>query len=75
MRGPYPRSSRYSARSSPEVTPPAVIRSPSSTTLAEIEHERRVGYAWYTDAPADLLRKDYPAWQLRLTQGTNAPAR
>lgn len=31
--------------------------------LAEIEHERRNGYAWYTDAPADLLQRDYPAWQ------------
>ncbi|MGC9326553.1 MAG: pectate lyase [Candidatus Hinthialibacter sp.] len=34
--------------------------------LAEIEHERRVGYSWYTDAPADLLNRDYPAWQKRI---------
>jgi len=34
--------------------------------LADIEHERRVGYAWYTDAPSALLRKAYPAWRDRL---------
>ena len=32
-------------------------------SLAEIEHERRTGYAWYVDAPASLLSKDYPAWK------------
>jgi PelA/Pel-15E family pectate lyase len=31
-------------------------------SLAEIEHERRTGYNWYTMAPAELLEKDYPAW-------------
>jgi len=31
-------------------------------SLAEIEQERRTGYGWYTDAPAELLEKDYPAW-------------
>jgi PelA/Pel-15E family pectate lyase len=30
--------------------------------LAEIEEERRNGYAWYVDAAATLLQKDYPAW-------------
>jgi PelA/Pel-15E family pectate lyase len=34
-------------------------------SLAEIEHERRTGYNWYTRAPAELLEKDYPAWQER----------
>ncbi|HEX4945953.1 MAG TPA: pectate lyase [Blastocatellia bacterium] len=34
-------------------------------TLAEIEHERRVGYSWYTNAPAELLQKAYPAWQAK----------
>ncbi|MBI5471174.1 MAG: pectate lyase [Ignavibacteriae bacterium] len=34
-------------------------------TLAEVERERRTGYAWYTDAPADVLKK-YPAWQKRI---------
>jgi PelA/Pel-15E family pectate lyase len=34
--------------------------------LAEIEHERRVGYSWYTTGPADLLEKDYPAWKARV---------
>ena len=33
------------------------------SSLAEIEHERRTGYAWYGFWPADLLTRDYPAWQ------------
>ena len=32
-------------------------------TMAEIEHERRTGYDWYGYWPADLLTRDYPAWQ------------
>ena len=32
-------------------------------TMAEIEHERRTGYDWYGDWPAELLAKDYPKWQ------------
>ncbi len=31
-------------------------------SVAEIEHERRVGYAWYGEWPAHLLEKEYPAW-------------
>jgi PelA/Pel-15E family pectate lyase len=34
-------------------------------SLAEIEHERRIGYNWYTTAPEQLLVKDYPAWSER----------
>jgi PelA/Pel-15E family pectate lyase len=34
-------------------------------SLAEIEHERRTGYGWYTSAPAELLEKDYPAWHAK----------
>lgn len=34
-------------------------------SLAEIEHERRAGYRWYVEAPAELLNKDYPAWQAK----------
>jgi PelA/Pel-15E family pectate lyase len=34
-------------------------------SLAEIEHERRTGYGWYTTAPASLLEKEYPAWENR----------
>jgi PelA/Pel-15E family pectate lyase len=30
-------------------------------TLSEIERERRGGYAWYDDRPAEILKK-YPAW-------------
>jgi PelA/Pel-15E family pectate lyase len=32
-------------------------------SLAEIEHERRIGYRWYWDSAAKLLAKDYPAWR------------
>jgi PelA/Pel-15E family pectate lyase len=42
--------------------------------LADIEHERRVGYAWYTEAPAALLAKDLPAWRARIGSGTRAGA-
>lgn len=31
--------------------------------MSEIEHERRVGYAWYGGQPARLLERDYPAWK------------
>ncbi|GAA4417576.1 pectate lyase [Nibrella viscosa] len=31
-------------------------------SLAEIENERRTGYAWYGTWPAKLLSKDYPEW-------------
>ena len=34
--------------------------------LAEIEHERRVGYSWYSDRAAALLAKDYPRWRAKL---------
>jgi len=36
-------------------------------SLAEIEHERRTGYAWYGYRPAELLAKDYPAWRKKWT--------
>jgi len=29
---------------------------------AEIENERRAGYAWYGVWPAKILSKQYPAW-------------
>jgi hypothetical protein len=31
--------------------------------LADIGYERRNGYAWLGDWPADLLARDYPAWK------------
>jgi PelA/Pel-15E family pectate lyase len=43
--------------------------------LAEIEHERRIGYSWYVDKPAALLAKDYPAWQATWAPGKNVPAK
>lgn len=45
------------------------------TRLADIEYERRVGYAWYTDAPAGLLAKDLPAWRARVRGGASGPER
>jgi len=32
-------------------------------SVAEIEHERRIGYNWYVETPAKLIQKDYPAWK------------
>jgi PelA/Pel-15E family pectate lyase len=37
-------------------------------SLAEIEHERRVGYSWYTSSPRALLERHYPAWKQRLSR-------
>jgi PelA/Pel-15E family pectate lyase len=34
-------------------------------SLAEIDNERRVGYAWYGNWPAQLLSTTYPAWRAR----------
>ncbi len=31
-------------------------------SLAEIEHERRVGYSWYVTSARTLLDRDYPRW-------------
>jgi PelA/Pel-15E family pectate lyase len=32
-------------------------------TLAEIENERRAGYAWYGTWPQKLISEEYPAWK------------
>lgn len=32
-------------------------------SVAEIEAERRNGYAWYVDGPAELISRDYPRWK------------
>ena len=32
-------------------------------TLADVELERRTGYAWYGDWPTDLIDHAYPSWQ------------
>ena len=37
-------------------------------SVAEIEHERRVGYAWYVDEPAKLLKDEYPKWRDRINK-------
>lgn len=36
-------------------------------SLAEIEHERRVGYGWYATEPNSLLDSRYPKWKKRLS--------
>ena len=34
-------------------------------TVAEVEYERRTGYAWYGDWPLKLITVEYPAWKQR----------
>ena len=38
-------------------------------TLAEVQRERRSGYDWYGTWPAELLAREYPAWQARTGSG------
>lgn len=37
--------------------------------VAEIELERRTGYAWYGTWPRQLLERDYPAWRAKWVEG------
>ena len=39
-------------------------------SLAEVDRERRTGYAWYIYSPQDVLNK-YPKWQKKWTPGRN----
>lgn len=34
-------------------------------TLAEVENERRIGYAWYGTWPAKLIDREYPQWKTK----------
>jgi len=34
-------------------------------TIAEVENERRIGYAWYGVWPDKLLHKEYPEWKAK----------
>lgn len=34
--------------------------------VSEIEHERRIGYAWYGNWAKDLLEKNYPIWKSKV---------
>lgn len=34
-------------------------------TIAEVENERRIGYAWYGTWPLKLLKTEYPAWKIK----------
>ncbi len=34
-------------------------------TLAEVELERRIGYAWYNTSPLKLLNDEYPKWKAK----------
>ena len=40
-------------------------------SLAEIEHERRVNYQWYTNNPALLLAREYSEWQAKWAPKNN----
>ena len=37
-------------------------------SLAEIENERRIGYAWYGTWPARLLATEYPEWGKKISK-------
>ena len=37
-------------------------------SLAEIEIERRTGYAYYTNSPQRLLEVDYPKWKEKISK-------
>ena len=39
-------------------------------SLAEVSRERRVGYAWYTYSPQEVINR-YPEWQQKWTPTTN----
>jgi PelA/Pel-15E family pectate lyase len=39
-------------------------------SLAEVSHERRSGYGWYTYAPQQILNK-YPKWQMKWAKNEN----
>jgi PelA/Pel-15E family pectate lyase len=43
-------------------------------SLAEVDRERRDGYAWYTYAPQKVLSK-YPAWQKKWSPGKDVLAK
>lgn len=32
-------------------------------TIAEVENERRIGYAWYGNWPEKLIKKEDPMWK------------
>jgi hypothetical protein len=34
-------------------------------SVTEIEPERRTGYAWFSDRPANLISRDLPRWRNR----------
>ena len=34
-------------------------------TMAEIDYERRNGYAWYGNSPAKLINNEFPKWAAR----------
>ena len=36
-------------------------------SMREISDERRNGYSWYVNSPQQLIGRDYPLWQKRLT--------
>ena len=43
--------------------------------VAEIEQERRIGYAWYGSWAKDLLEKDYPNWKKSLVFSSKSLAK
>ena len=43
--------------------------------LADIEPERRTGYAWYSASAGPLLQNDYPAWKKKTSGGAGKTGR
>jgi PelA/Pel-15E family pectate lyase len=45
----------------------------AKSSLTEIGYERRNGYSWLGYWPEDLLKKDYPAWQMKWNVAPSSP--
>jgi hypothetical protein len=39
-------------------------------TRAEIKHECRISYSWFTNLPAELLEEDSPQWHNTMSSST-----
>ncbi|OAM90979.1 pectate lyase [Termitidicoccus mucosus] len=49
----------------------ATLKSEVVYTFAEVDQERRRGYAWHSQKPAGILAKSYPQWLKRNNVKTN----
>jgi len=44
-----------------------------TSAYTDLSRERRTGYDWYGDWPAELLEKEYPAWRWKWRPAHNGP--